>query len=261
MMRLTPVKIIFYDIDGTLIDPSTKCISEKTIDTIKVLHQKGILQCIVTGRPRASLPDFGDLHFDAMVTFNGAFCYTDSEVIYSNPIDPADVEIILQNAAALGRPVSIAVKDRLAANGIDPDLADYYRLSKLELTVAEDFLPTCQEDIYQIMLGCRETDHAAITQGTSNVKLAISWDRAVDVIPKNGGKGHAVHQILSHFRLDPSEALAFGDGLNDIEMLQAVGTGVAMGNAAAPLKEIADAICDPVSEEGIYLYCLSQGLI
>ena len=258
---MDPIKIVFYDIDGTLIDPSTRCISPKTIQVIQTLHQKGIRQCIVTGRPRASLPDFGDLHFDAIVTFNGSFCYTDSEVIYSNPIDPADVEIVLKNAAALGRPVSVAVKDRLAANGIDPDLADYYRLAKLELTVADDFSDACQENIYQIMLGCRETDHAAIIQDTSHVQLAISWDRAVDVIPKSGGKGHAVRQILSYFRLDPSEALAFGDGHNDIEMLQTVGTGIAMGNAAEPLKKIADDICAPVSEDGIYRYFADRGII
>ena len=258
---MAPIKIVFYDIDGTLIDPGTRSISPKTIQTIKTLHQKGIRQCIVTGRPRASLPDFGDLRFDAMVTFNGSFCYTDSQIIYSNPIDPADVRIVLENAAALGRPVSVAVKDRLAANGFDQDLADYYRLAKLELTVAEDFSSTCQEDIYQIMLGCREADHAAIIQGAANVQLAISWDRAVDVIPKISGKGRAIQKILSHFRLDASEALAFGDGHNDIEMLQTVGTGVAMGNAAAALKEIADDICAPVSEDGIYRYFAERGLI
>ena len=261
VMRMAPVKIVFYDIDGTLVDPSTRCISPKTIQTINTLRQKGIRQCIVTGRPRASLPDFGDLRFDAMVTFNGSFCYTDREVIYSNPIDPADVEIVLQNAAALGRPVSVAVKDRLAANGMDPDLADYYRLAKLELTVAEDFSAACQEDIYQIMLGCRESDHAAIIQGTSNVQLAVSWDRAVDVIPKISGKGRAVQKILSYFQLDASEALAFGDGHNDIEMLQVVGTGVAMGNAAEPLKAIADDICAPVSQDGIYRYFADRGLV
>ena len=258
---MSPVKIIFYDIDGTLVDPGTRCISEKTKQTVKALRQKGILQCIVTGRPRASLPDFGDLVFDAMVTFNGSFSYTDKEVISSNPIDPADVQIVLQNAAALGRPVSVATKDRLSANGIDQDLADYYRLAKLELTVAEDFPAACREDIYQIMLGCTEADHAAIIQGASNVQLAISWDRAVDVIPKSGGKGRAVCEILTHFHLDPSEALAFGDGQNDMDVLQIVGTGVAMGNAAPQLKAVADVVCRPVSEDGIYHYCVDHGLI
>lgn len=258
---MADIKIVFYDIDGTLVDPRTRCISEKTVQTIQALRQKGVLQCIVTGRPCASLPDFGDLLFDAMATFNGSFCYTDDKTIYSNPIDPADVQVLLQNAATLGRPVSVAVKDRLAANGWDQDLADYYRLAKLELTVAEDFEAVCREDIYQIMLGCRASDHPAIIRGTSGVQLAISWDRAVDVIPKTGGKGRAIREILSHFQLDPSQALAFGDGQNDMEVLQTVGTGVAMGNADPLLKAVADEICGPVSEDGIYHYCVSRGLV
>ena len=258
---MADIKIVFYDIDGTLVDPLTRCISEKTVQTIQALRQKGVLQCIVTGRPCASLPDFGDLRFDAMATFNGSFCYTDDKTIYSNPIDPADVQVLLQNAEALGRPVSVAVKDRLAANGWDQDLADYYRLAKLELTVAEDFEAVCREDIYQIMLGCRASDHPAIIRGTSGVQLAISWDRAVDVIPKTGGKGRAIREILSHFQLDPSQALAFGDGQNDMEVLQTVGTGVAMGNADPLLKAVADEICGPVSEDGIYHYCVSRGLV
>lgn len=258
---VAPVKIIFFDIDGTLIDHATGHMSEKTVQTLHKLQDKGIKRCIVTGRPPASLPDFGDLHFDVMSTFNGSFCCTDTEVIYSNPIDPKDVRIVLQNAAALGRPVSIAVRDRLAANGIDPDLADYYRVAGLELTVAKDFAEVCREDVYQIMLGCREADHDAIIRGADNVKLAISWERAVDVIPLTGGKGSAIHHILAHYHLDPSEALAFGDSHNDMEMLQAVGTGVAMGNASDQLKEVADQICGSVSEDGIYHYCLENGLI
>ena len=55
--------------------------------------------------------------------------------------------------------------------------------------------------------------------------------------------------------------MAFGDSYNDIEMLQAVGTGVAMGNAPAQLKEIADDVCGRVSEDGIYRYCIEHGLI
>lgn len=258
---MAPVKIIFFDIDGTLIDPQTGRISEKNIHTLKQLQKNGIKRCIVTGRPPASLPDFGDLQFDVLSTFNGSYCYTDNEVIYSNPIDPADVRIVLQNAADLGRPVSIAVRDRLAANGIDQDLYDYYRVADLELTVAEDFKETCREDIYQIMLGCRESDYPAIIRGAANVKLARSWERAVDVIPLTGGKGSAIRHILDHYDLDPSQAIAFGDSHNDMEMLQAVGTGIAMGNATPQLKAIADEVCGPVSEEGIYHYCMDHGLI
>ena len=73
-----------------------------------------------------------------------------------------DVHHVLKNAAAIGRPVSVATGNRLAANGVDDDLADYYRLAGLTLTVADDFALACEGDVYQIMLGCRESDHTAI---------------------------------------------------------------------------------------------------
>jgi len=258
---MNPIKIVFFDIDGTLIDPATGQVSAKTFETLNRLREKGILLCIATGRCPVVIPQFGCFQFDAYCTFNGSLCYTKTEVIHSNPLLPEDVSKVLENAAAIGRPVSVATRDRMAANGVDDDLSDYYLLADLTLTVADDFDSVCRENVYQIMLGCREEDHEAIIRGAAGVKIAVSWDRAVDVISASSGKGAAIAKILAHYNLVPSQALAFGDSYNDIDMLQAVGTGVAMGNAADRLKEVADDICGHVSEDGIYHYCIDHGLI
>ena len=66
---------------------------------------------------------------------------------------------------------------------------------------------------------------------------------------------------MAHYHLSAADALAFGDGNNDIEMLEAVGTGVAMGNASDTLKAIAADICGSVTQDGIYYYCIEHGLI
>lgn len=256
-----PVKIMFFDLDGTLLDRQIRRFSSKTRYALKKLQEKGIKCCLVTGRPPACLPDFGTLHFDLLSTFNGCLCYTDNETIYSNPIARSDIGIVLENAAALGRPVSVAVRDRQVANGIDPDLADYCRLAEQELTVSEDFEQTCREEVYQIMLGSRAEEYAAIVRGADNVKIAVSWERAVDVIPRSGGKGTAIGHILAYYGLSPQEAVAFGDGQNDLEMFRAVGTGVAMGNASEQVKAEADQICGPVTQDGVYHYCVAHGLI
>ncbi len=258
---MTPVKIIFFDIDGTLVDPKTGMISEKTLLALTRLKERGIKICISTGRAPSEVPDFGGLAFDAYCTFNGSLCYAGSEILHSNPIAAEDVAQVLKNAAGIGRPVAVATRHRLAANGWDQDLADYYRLAKLELTVAPDFDVACQENIYQILVGCKAEEHAAIVRGAPGVKVAVSWDRAVDVIPVTSGKGVAIGKVLAHFGVDASQAMAFGDGCNDIEMLQTVGLGVAMGNAAEPLKAVADDVCGLVSEDGLYHYCLHHGLI
>ena len=258
---MNPIRIIFFDIDGTLVDPQTGRISDKTTETVHRLQANGIKCGVVTGRPPASLPDFSGLRFDVVATFNGCFCCADTQTIYSNPIDPADIPVILANAKALGRPVSVAVKDRLSANGWDEDLADYYKLAGVRLTVDADFEKVLEEDIYQIMLGCRKQDHASIIQGARNVKLTFSWDRAADVIPASGGKGAAIRHILAYFGFDRSESLAFGDGFNDVEMFREVGAGIAMGNGAPELKAVATAVCGHVHDDGIYRFCLENGLI
>lgn len=255
------IKIIFFDIDGTLVDHATGEISVKTREAVKRLREKGCLLCVATGRPTASLPDFGDLQFDAFCAFNGSLCYTEKEIIHSAPISPEDVKRVLKNATAIGRPVSVAVRTRMVANGIEKDLADYYRLAGLELTVAKDFEKALQEPVYQIMVGARESEFDALVMGTTGVKIAVSWERAVDIIPAASGKGESIRKILGYFHLGPEEALAFGDSYNDLEMLQAVGTGVAMGNAADALKAVADDVCGPVSQDGIYHYCMEKGLI
>lgn len=255
------IKIIFFDIDGTLLNPQTGCISEKTVQALNALKENGIILCVATGRPTVSLPDFKGLPFDVFLTFNGSLCYTEKETIFSNPISTQDVRNIIQNAASIGRPVSLALKDRLAANGMDKDLSDYYTLASLELSVAEDFETVCEEEVYQVMLGCREEDHEDIVRGVDAVKIAVSWDRAVDVIPANAGKGSGIRKVLEYYHLEPSEALAFGDNNNDIEMLQAVGTGVAMGNATEQLKAVADEVCGSVFQDGIYHYCIEKNII
>jgi len=255
------IQIVFFDVDGTLIDMQKKQISGKTLETLRQLRKNGILICLATGRPPASLPKIDGVEFDAYLTCNGSLCYSDQEVIFSDPIPAADVLKVIRNAAELGRPVSVATGKCLAANGTDADLADYYSLAHLELTVAENFEEVSRQEVYQIMLGCREADYPAILKDVSGARITTSWDRAADVIPADSGKGTGIQKILAYYHLSKEESLAFGDGNNDIEMLQTVGIGVAMENASAQLKAVADDVCGHVAEDGIYHYCAEHGLI
>lgn len=258
---MADVKIVFFDIDGTLLNFGAKTITPKIRETLDKLRQKGVKLCIATGRSPVSLPAFAKEGFDAWLTFNGSYCYDRAGEIFSNPVDHADIRRVKENAARIGRPIAVATKDRMAANGWDQDLEDYYGFTEIPLEVASDFDAVCEEKVYQIMVGCREADYGQLLEGVTQSKIVAWWNRAADIIPQNGGKDLGVAKVLAHYGLAKEEALAFGDGNNDLEMLLAVGTGVAMGNGSAELKAVAAEICPPVSEDGVYQYCLEKGLI
>ena len=255
------IKVIFFDIDGTLIDMKTKYITARTVEALRRLRANGIKLCIATGRSPMTLPDFGGAEFDAFLTFNGSLCYAGADTIFSNPIAHKDVLRLIENAAALGRPVAVATRDTIAANGTDTDLTDYFAIANEVPRMADDFDAVCGQGVYQLMLGCRAADYPALMAGVDGAKVAAWWDRAADIIPASGGKGIGIEKVLAYYGFDRSQAMAFGDGNNDIEMLTAVGHGVAMANASPDLKAVASDVCGGVAEDGIYHYCAKLGLI
>lgn len=259
---MSDVKIAFFDIDGTMIDIHTKKMTDRMKYTLSALRENGIKVCVATGRSVLTLPKFDEgVEFDAFLTYNGSYCYCGSDVIYSNPIPKGDVKKIIANASGIGRPVSIASLTRLTANGSDKDLRDYYAISKLNVDVDDDFYEVAAGDVYQVMMGLQPDEHEAILRDVDGAKIVGWWDRAVDVIPKDGGKGMGIRKILEYFNFSREEAIAFGDGANDIEMLEAVGCGIVMENGTDETKEIADEICGRCDEDGIYHYCVERGLI
>lgn len=92
------IKIIFFDIDGTLIDMNKKQISQKMLETLKRLKENQIRICLATGRTPMSLPHFDGIEFDAFLTFNGSYCFTKDQDISNFPIPSYDVQQIIQNA-------------------------------------------------------------------------------------------------------------------------------------------------------------------
>ena len=251
-------RIIFFDIDGTLV-PLKEGIRPRTVEALQKLRQNGIRLCIATGRTPMEMPKFEGVTFDALLTYNGSYCFTPERDIFKNLIPKEDIVTLRRNAAALGRPLALATDSRLVANGTEPDLEEYFAIGGVKLVVADDFDEVAQGEVFQVLMGGLVT--AAVMIYAGDAKIAAWWDRAVDIIPANGGKGVAVEKVLEFYGIDKADSMAFGDGNNDIEMFGAVGTGVAMANASDRLKAVAADTCRDVKEDGVYWYCLEHELL
>ena len=254
-------KIAFFDIDGTLLPIGKGKPSKNTVFALNRLKERGVILCMATGRSVLTMPKLEGISFDVFMVFNGSYCFDKDKDIFRCPIPQEDVFQILSNARRMDRAIVIGTDSYTVANGMDADLELYFSFGGIDVPVVEDFEDRCFDEIYQIMLSCREEEYEEILRGTTGTAIAAWWDRAVDIIPAASGKGVAVENVIKYFGLSPEEAVAFGDGGNDIEMFKSVGTGVAMGNALDSVKAAADVVCGSVDEDGVYWYCVENGLL
>ena len=82
-----------------------------------------------------------------------------------------------------------------------------------------------------------------------------------ELISKVDNKATAIKQVIDYLGIDKKDTIAFGDSMNDYEMINFVECGIAMGNACKELKEVASRICRSVDEDGIYYEFIELGLI
>lgn len=255
------IKIIFFDIDGTLISLDKNDISAKTRKALSALKEKGIILVIASGRSPIQLPHFEGIDFDSFLTFNGSLCYNDKEQIFSNSLNRADVLKLIENAKAMDKPLGLASIDRYVADYLNDDLEEYFSFGSTMPDIVDDIGEFVREnDIYQMVMPIKKEEYETALAGTDKLKITAWWDMAVDIVPHDGGKGRSVEKILNYYGFDKNEALAFGDGDNDIEMFEQV-RGIAMENASENLKNISFETCKSVDADGIYYYLKDKGII
>ena len=83
----------------------------------------------------------------------------------------------------------------------------------------------------------------------------FSSREGADIIEKDASKAEGLKRLCKLWKIPLAQTIAFGDSMNDIEVVQEAGIGVAMGNAVDALKKVADYVTAPIGEDGIYKAC------
>ncbi|KRG16020.1 hypothetical protein ACA30_03910 [Virgibacillus soli] len=243
-------KIVFFDIDGTLLDEN-KELPQSTKEAIVSLQEKGVYTALATGRaPFMVEPLLKELGMESYVSFNGQFVMFNGDVIYENPLDPKDLSKLESEARKKGHPIVYMSRSTLKAN-VDYDQRIEESLGTLHLAHPQfhtDFY--WETTIYQALLFVNKQEEA-YTEDFTEFDFIRWHENSVDVIPKGGSKAKGIQKLIEKLGFEMEDVYAFGDGLNDIEMLKTVGTGVAMGNALDKVKEVADVVTTNVNQDGI----------
>ena len=258
------IKAVFFDIDGTLLSHKTKRIPDSTIKALKQLKEKGILIFLATGRHSSEMDDMPihDVEFDGYITLNGQYCYSENEVLYDLPIEQEDIENVIAYVDEKKIPC-IFVEDKKMYINFNNEVVEKVQESiSTDLPIVGDIHRGHTHKIYQVIpYDIDESGEEMILSLMPHCKKTRWHPLAIDIIPATGGKQNGIEQILKHYHISREETMAFGDGMNDMDMLEYVHTGIAMGNATDDLKEIADDVTTDIDDYGIYNALKKYGLV
>lgn len=261
------IKALFFDIDGTLVSFKTHHVPLSTIDALQTVKAKGIKIFISTGRPKAIINNLGELEelnlIDGYVSMNGAYCFVGDTVIDRHYIPH-------ESALKIGHFVD---KQKAACVFVSAHDVCVYRENALMRKIFYDYLhvdemrkvdnieEACAVDIYQATPFITPEQEAEII-GQIKGCTGDRWHPTfTDITAAGCDKRHGVEIVAKHFGLNMQEVICFGDGGNDISMLQSEAIGVAMGNAEDTVKAVADYVTTAVDDNGVRNAMRHFGLI
>lgn len=248
------IKAIFFDIDGTLLSHRTKKVPESTKKALQLLHEKGIYTFIATGRHISEIKDLpiNDLEFEGFITLNGQYCYNKEGLIYDSPIHPQDIKNV----------ITYIDKHPLPCIFVEKELM-YINFHNKAVQIVQDSISTPLPDLNDLHRGLNEPIYQVIPydlttkQEENFLKLmphckATRWhELSIDVIPSHGGKKNGIAKVLEYYNIKQEETMAFGDGMNDIDMFEFCEISIAMGNASDKVKNAASDVTDDIDDNGI----------
>ncbi|AYC29000.1 Cof-type HAD-IIB family hydrolase [Paenisporosarcina cavernae] len=254
--------LIVLDLDGTLLTDE-KVISEKTLRTLQQAKQAGHEVMIATGRPfRASEIYYQQLGLSTpIVNFNGAFVHNPSNRNWAIKHEPIDLNVVNEVIDAVHDykffNIIAEVKDDVYLHYHDEKLLDIFSFGNPNVTTG-DIRTYLKHDPTSLLIHADEMEVPSIRQHLEDVHAEVidhrRWGAPWHVIEivrsglnKAVGIGHVHHEL----NIPKERIIAFGDEDNDLEMLDYAGIGVAMGNAIAPLKSIANEVTSSNNEDGI----------
>ncbi|MFU0789884.1 HAD family hydrolase [Cerasibacillus sp. JNUCC 74] len=249
-------KTLFLDIDGTILTPDHTYTSS-TKEAIGQVQEQGMLVFICTGRPLHEVKELGEeLGVEGYIGYNGAYAIYEDNILVDEPINQSTFEQFLAVAKKNNHEIVCYTSDKnyftSLTNPVMKNFSEVFQLKNNRMLTQDVHsqilsfslinVPPEQAKEYEILNNDFYLSEV-IVNGISD---------CYDVIRKRVNKGEAVKKVLQHIGGKPEQAIAFGDGMNDKEMLQVVGEGFAMGNSNPDLFPYAKHRTTSVDDSGIY---------
>lgn len=257
-------KLIALDLDGTLTS-TDKQILPKTKEILQNLANQGVTIVLASGRPTAGLyREAEELKLAQnggyLLSFNGAKVvdYQTKEIVYEKVYDAKTVHSVYDRA----KEYNLAVMTYTDELIITEDETDEYvmvesKINHMPLKHVDDFKGAVDFSVNKVLLtGKPEYAGAIVEEFKAPYGDSLSIYRSapyfIEVMAQGIDKAASLQALIDNLNIKQSEVISFGDGYNDLSMIEFAGMGVAMANAVDEVKQRADYITLSNDEEGIY---------
>lgn len=259
-------KLIFLDIDGTLTAPGSNVPPDSALEAIRAAQSRGHKVFLCTGRNLAMLSPLLKYGFDGIVGSAGGYVVCGGEVIYDHPMTDVQRDTAMALFQQSGVFRTIEAKDgtycdedrSLLPTGGNNSEFLRWRLALEQKLGIEPLRNYDGRPIYKIVFQCKRPDQLEAAKAVMERDFQFccqccSEEEGVngELINRAFDKGRGILRICEHLGVATEDTFGFGDSLNDLEMLQTVGTAVAMENGNPDLKRLADYVCPPVDQDGL----------
>lgn len=259
-------KIMFFDIDGTIMTEDTKEVPKSTIEAIKEARKKGHLTFINTGRTYFNLEkEIKEIGFDGYVCGCGTYVNANGHVI-------THVTLSIEECKKI---IDLLRKHKMdaALEGIEDVYFDsYFHNKEMEQLknhfVGRKYAIEKNWDTHGLLfdkLFTKASDETDIDQFVQelgdNYDYIDRGNRFGEIVPKGYSKATGIKRLLEHYDLTVNDAYVFGDSSNDLAMFEFVPNSVAMGKSDDCIYEKAAFITKDIKEDGIYYAMKHLGII
>lgn len=264
-------KIVFFDIDGTILDGPTQTIPESAVRAIRKMRENGYLAFINTGRPYVSIPPaVREIGFDGYVCGCGTHIVCDGDMIDSHAIPHEKCVEIVQMTRKLRvtaffesndtvymdrkfveeNPIMAEVNQNFRKNGVN--VQDFPEdLDTVDFTFHKFYCVRHEKADMEGMVKYAEADFSVTPQ----------WAGDMEFVPKECSKAEGIYFLQRKFGIDLENCYAIGDSENDLPMLEAVPHSIAMGNSKEAILPYCTYQTAAILEDGIEKALAHFGLI
>ena len=251
--KISTPKIIFFDIDDTL--SRNGIIAEHNKETLEQLAGTGIKLVISTGRSKAILPaDILALLeadvLDAIICMNGQYSFDKSGRISHYPLSAEQTDKIVRLCQQSDLIHKFDSATHIAWSGENDRLREFNAVTPNSIVDPEYYK---SNTVYQcsVFFNNQQEKMQDVDFAQYDLKL-VHWHQiGADILPADASKARGIKDVCKYYAVDASECMAFGDGMNDLEMFDLVGYAVAMGDAKQELIARADFVTGTIEEYGI----------